>query len=27
LTHIEKELATLTHSKGKTLNLKPSKTE
>ena len=27
LTHIEKDLATLTHSKGKTLNLKSSKTE
>jgi len=27
LTHLEKDLATLTHSKGKTLNLKPSKTE
>jgi len=27
LTHLEKALATLTHSKGKTLNLKPSKTE
>jgi hypothetical protein len=27
LTHFEKDLATLTHSKGKTLNLKPSKTE
>ena len=27
LTHLEKDLATLSHSKGKTLNLKPSKTE
>jgi hypothetical protein len=27
LTHLEKDLATLTHSKGKALNLKPSKTE
>ena len=27
LTHLEKDLATLTHSKGKTLNLKSSKTE
>jgi hypothetical protein len=27
LTHLEKDLATLTHSKGKTLNLKPSKIE
>jgi len=27
LTHLEKDLATLTHSKGKTLNLKPLKTE
>jgi hypothetical protein len=27
LTHLEKDLATISHSKGKTLNLKPSKTE
>ncbi|WP_133062488.1 hypothetical protein [Polynucleobacter campilacus] len=27
LTHLEKDLATLSHGKGKTLNLKPSKTE
>jgi hypothetical protein len=27
LTHLEKDLASLTHSKGKTLNLKPSKIE
>ncbi len=27
LTHLDKDLATLSHSKGKTLNLKPSKTE
>ena len=27
LTHLEKDLATLIHSKGKTLNLKPSKIE
>jgi len=27
LTHLENNLATLSHGKGKTLNLKPSKTE